>query len=107
MVVREEKTILFDPLKPVGLRDPKTGKTLYAVIQLRQDNATFSMYNLADFQTHLKYDEQKRVSSMIPSLENTRPVRYGRMHGSTYMASPDILNTIYEARKQVDLFFAG
>lgn len=107
MAARGEKTMLFGPLKPVGLEDPKTGKTPYAVVQLRQDNAASSMYNLVGFQTHLKYGEQKRVFSMIPGLENARFVRYGKMHRNTYMASPDVLNATYEAKKQAGLFFAG
>lgn len=87
MAGRGAKTMLFGPLKPVGLEDPHTGKTPYAVVQLRQDNAAASMYNIVGFQTHLKYGEQKRVFSMIPGLENARFVRYGKMHRNTYMAS--------------------
>lgn len=107
MAARGAKTMLFGPLKPVGLEDPKTGKTPYAVVQLRQDNAIASMYNIVGFQTHLKYGEQKRVFSMIPGLENARFVRYGKMHRNTYMASPEVLNASYEARKRPGLFFAG
>ena len=107
MAARGAKTMLFGPLKPVGLEDPKTGKTPYAVVQLRQDNAAASMYNLVGFQTHLKYGEQKRVFSLIPGLENARFVRYGRMHRNTYMASPEVLNASYEAKQQKGLFFAG
>lgn len=107
MAARGAKTMLFGPLKPVGLEDPKTGKTPYAVVQLRQDNASASMYNIVGFQTHLKYGEQKRVFSMIPGLENARFVRYGKMHRNTYMASPEVLNATYEAKKQKGLFFAG
>lgn len=107
MAARGPKTMLFGPLKPVGLEDPHTGETPYAVIQLRQDNAAASMYNIVGFQTHLKYGEQKRVFSMIPGLENARFVRYGKMHRNTYIASPDILTASYEAKKQPGLFFAG
>ncbi|EFG54960.1 methylenetetrahydrofolate--tRNA-(uracil(54)-C(5))-methyltransferase (FADH(2)-oxidizing) TrmFO [Lactobacillus amylolyticus] len=107
MAARGAKTMLFGPLKPVGLEDPKTGKTPYAVVQLRQDNAAASMYNLVGFQTHLKYGEQKRVFSLIPGLENARFVRYGKMHRNTYMASPEVLNASYEAKQQKGLFFAG
>lgn len=107
MAKRGEKTMLFGPLKPVGLEDPKTGKTPYAVVQLRQDNASASMYNIVGFQTHLKYGEQKRVFSMIPGLENAKFVRYGKMHRNTYIASPEVLNASYEAKKQKNLFFAG
>ncbi len=107
MAARGPKTMLFGPLKPVGLRDPHTGKTPYAVVQLRQDNAAASMYNIVGFQTHLKYGEQKRVFSMIPGLEHARFARYGKMHRNTYMASPEVLNASYESRKQKGLFFAG
>lgn len=107
MAARGAKTMLFGPLKPVGLEDPHTGKLPYAVIQLRQDNAAASMYNIVGFQTHLKYGEQKRVFSMIPGLENARFVRYGKMHRNTYMASPEVLNASYEAKNRQGLFFAG
>ncbi|MDF7682644.1 methylenetetrahydrofolate--tRNA-(uracil(54)-C(5))-methyltransferase (FADH(2)-oxidizing) TrmFO [Lactobacillus sp. ESL0679] len=107
MAARGSKTMLFGPLKPVGLEDPHTGKTPYAVVQLRQDNAAASMYNIVGFQTHLKYGEQKRVFSMIPGLANARFVRYGKMHRNTYMASPEVLTASYEAKKQPGLFFAG
>lgn len=107
MAARGPKTMLFGPLKPVGLADPKTGKLPYAVVQLRQDNAVASMYNIVGFQTHLKYGEQKRVFSMIPGLENARFARYGKMHRNTYMASPEVLKASYESKKQPGLFFAG
>ena len=107
MAGRGEKTMLFGPLKPVGLEDPHTGKTPYAVVQLRQDNAAASMYNIVGFQTHLKYGEQKRVFSMIPGLADARFIRYGKMHRNTYMASPEVLAATYEAKKQPGLFFAG
>ncbi|WEV40657.1 methylenetetrahydrofolate--tRNA-(uracil(54)-C(5))-methyltransferase (FADH(2)-oxidizing) TrmFO [Lactobacillus sp. ESL0681] len=107
MAARGSKTMLFGPLKPVGLENPHTGKIPYAVVQLRQDDAAASMYNIVGFQTHLKYPEQKRVFSMIPGLEHARFVRYGKMHRNTYMASPDILTASYEAKKRPGLFFAG
>ncbi|MCT3614582.1 methylenetetrahydrofolate--tRNA-(uracil(54)-C(5))-methyltransferase (FADH(2)-oxidizing) TrmFO, partial [Lactobacillus acidophilus] len=107
MAARGAKTMLFGPLKPVGLEDPHTGETPYAVVQLRQDNAATSMYNIVGFQTHLKFGEQKRVFSMIPGLENARFVRYGKMHRNTYMASPNVLTASYEAKNRPGLFFAG
>ncbi|RHW52987.1 methylenetetrahydrofolate--tRNA-(uracil(54)-C(5))-methyltransferase (FADH(2)-oxidizing) TrmFO [Lactobacillus bombicola] len=107
MAARGEKTMLFGPLKPVGLEDPHTGKQPYAVVQLRQDNAVASMYNIVGFQTHLKYGAQKRVFSMIPGLANARFIRYGKMHRNTYMASPEVLTASYEAKKCAGLFFAG
>ena len=107
MAKRGMKTMLFGPLKPVGLENPATGKTPYAVVQLRQDNAVASMYNIVGFQTHLKYGEQKRVFAMIPGLAHARFIRYGKMHRNTYMASPAVLSASYEAKKQPGLFFAG
>lgn len=107
MASRGFKTMLFGPLKPVGLEDPHTGETPYAVVQLRQDNAAASMYNIVGFQTHLKYGEQKRVFSMIPGLENAHFVRYGKMHRNTYIASPELLEATYQTKKQPGLFFAG
>lgn len=107
MAQRGAKTMLFGPLKPVGLENPRTGKIPYAVVQLRQDNAAASMYNIVGFQTHLKYGEQKRVFSMIPGLSHARFIRYGKMHRNTYMASPSVLNASYESKKQAGLFFAG
>lgn len=102
-----EKTMLFGPLKPVGLEDPKTGKLPYAVVQLRQDNASASMYNIVGFQTHLKFGEQKRVFSLIPGLANAVFVRYGKMHRNTYISSPEVLNSTYETKLCENLFFAG
>lgn len=107
MALRGKDTLLFGPLKPVGLPDPKTGKTPYAVVQLRKDNAASSMYNLVGFQTHLKFPEQRRVFSMIPGLENAEFVRYGVMHRNTYISSPSNLTAAYEAVKRKGLFFAG
>ena len=107
MASRGEKTMLFGPLKPVGLEDPKTGKEHFAVVQLRQDNAAGNLYNLVGFQTHLKWGEQKRVFSMIPGLENAQFVRYGVMHRNTYLRSPEFLNATYQTKKRSDLPFAG
>lgn len=107
MAKRGEKTMLFGPLKPVGLEDPKTGKLPYAVVQLRQDNVSASMYNIVGFQTHLKFGEQKRVFSLIPGLANAVFVRYGKMHRNTYISSPEVLNSTYETKLCKNLFFAG
>jgi len=107
MAQRGFKTILFGPMKPVGLEDPKTGKRPYAVIQLRQDNAAASLYNIVGFQTHLKWGEQKRVFRMIPGLENAEFVRYGVMHRNSFMNSPELLKPTYQSTKREDLFFAG
>lgn len=104
---RGVKTMLFGPMKPVGLEDPKTGKRPYAVIQLRQDNAAASMYNIVGFQTHLKWGEQKRVFQMIPGLENAEFLRYGVMHRNSFMNSPELLRPTYQSKKRDDLFFAG
>lgn len=107
MAQRGFKTMLFGPMKPVGLEDPKTGKRPYAVIQLRQDNAAASLYNIVGFQTHLKWGEQKRVFRMIPGLENAEFVRYGVMHRNSFMNSPELLKPTYQSKKREDLFFAG
>lgn len=100
MAKRGIKTMLFGPLKPVGLEDPQTGKRPYAVIQLRQDNAAASLYNLVGFQTHLKWGEQKRVFQMIPGLENAEFVRYGVMHRNSFMNSPELLEPTYQSKKE-------
>lgn len=107
MASRGPKTMLFGPMKPVGLEDPKTGKRPYAVIQLRQDNAAASLYNIVGFQTHLKWGEQKRVFRMIPGLEEAEFVRYGVMHRNSFMNSPELLQQTYQSKKREDLFFAG
>lgn len=108
MAKRGFETLVFGPLKPVGLVNPKTGKDdAYAVVQLRQDNAEGTLYNLVGFQTNLKWGEQKRVFSMIPGLENAEFVRYGVMHRNTYINSPAILNKYYQMRKNPKIFFAG
>ncbi len=108
MASRGHDTLLFGPLKPVGITNPKTGKDdFYAVIQLRQDNAAGSLYNIVGFQTHLTFGEQKRVFSMIPGLENAEFVRYGVMHRNTFLNSPKLLNNAYQLLAQPNLFFAG
>ena len=104
---RGPDTLRFGPLKPVGLTDPKTGKEPYAVVQLRQDNAAKSVYNLVGFQTHLKFGEQKRVFSMIPALKNAEFVRYGVMHQNTFLQSPKLLDRYYADRRDPLVAFAG
>ena len=107
MARRGFDTLRYGPLKPVGLRDPKTGKEPYAVVQLRQDNAAKSIYNLVGFQTHLKFGEQKRVFSMIPALRNAEFVRYGVMHQNTFLQSPKLLDRYYADRRNPMVAFAG
>ena len=104
---RGQDTLRFGPLKPVGLTDPKTGKEPYAVVQLRQDNAAKSVFNLVGFQTHLKFGEQKRVFSMIPALRNAEFVRYGVMHRNTFLQSPKLLDRYYADRRNPLVAFAG
>lgn len=107
MASRGEDTMRFGPLKPVGLVDPRTGKEAYAVVQLRQDNAAASLYNIVGFQTHLKWPEQKRVFGMIPGLENAEFVRYGVMHKNTYLNSPQLLDSDFSLRSNKRFYFAG
>ena len=107
MARRGFDTLRYGPLKPVGLVDPKTGKEPYAVVQLRQDNAAKSVYNLVGFQTHLKFGEQKRVFSMIPALHNAEYVRYGVMHRNTFLCSPKLLDRFYADRRNPLVAFAG
>ena len=107
MARRGFDTLRYGPLKPVGLVDPKTGKEPYAVVQLRQDNAVGSIYNLVGFQTHLKFGEQKRVFSMIPALRNAEFVRYGVMHRNTFLQSPKLLDRYYADRRDPMVAFAG
>ena len=104
---RGYETLRYGPLKPVGLTDPKTGKEPYAVVQLRQDNAAKSVFNLVGFQTHLKFGEQKRVFSMIPALRNAEFVRYGVMHQNTFLQSPRLLDRYYADRRNPLVAFAG
>ena len=107
MARRGFETLRYGPLKPVGLVDPKTGKEPYAVVQLRQDNAAKSVFNLVGFQTHLKFGEQKRVFSMIPALKNAEFVRYGVMHRNTFLQSPKLLDKYYADRRDPMVAFAG
>ena len=107
MARRGPDTLRYGPMKPVGLTDPKTGAEPYAVLQLRQDNAAKSVYNLVGFQTHLKFGEQKRVFSMIPALRNAEFVRYGVMHQNTFLQSPRLLDRYYADRRNPLVAFAG
>ena len=107
MARRGVDTLRYGPLKPVGLRDPRTGRESYAVVQLRRDNADGTIYNIVGFQTHLTWGEQKRVFSMIPALKNADFVRYGVMHRNTYLNSPQLLDRYYRLRKDPRISFAG
>lgn len=107
MASRGYETLVFGPLKPVGLPDPKTGKEPYAAVQLRRENVDGTMYNLVGFQTHLAFPEQRRVFSMIPGLENAEFLRYGVMHRNTYLDSPGVLSKDYSMKKHPNIFFAG
>lgn len=107
MASRGEETMRFGPLKPVGLTNPHDGTRPYAVVQLRQDNAASTMFNIVGFQTHLKFGEQKRVFSLIPGLENAEFVRYGVMHRNTYINSPKLLDSNYCMRNFPKIYFAG
>ena len=107
MALRGRQTLLFGPMKPVGLDDPKTGRWPYAVVQLRQDNLAKSLYNLVGFQIHLKFGEQKKLLELIPGLEKANIVRYGVMHRNTYINSKKLLNKGYQLIKNPNIFFAG
>lgn len=107
MAQRGKDTIRFGPMKPVGLRDPRTGHRPWAVLQLRRENAQGTMYNLVGFQTNLKFPEQKRVFGMIPALSHADFVRYGVMHRNTFIDSPRIINADFSCRDENTLFFAG
>lgn len=107
MAARGPKTLLFGPLKPVGLTDPSTGRWPYAVVQLRQDNAEGTLFNMVGFQTHLKWDDQKRVFGLIPGLENAEFVRFGVMHRNTFINSPILLLPTLQLKARANLFFAG
>ncbi|BAI85239.2 hypothetical protein Bateq7PJ16_1784 [Bacillus subtilis] len=107
MAKRGKKTMLFGPMKPVGLEHPVTGKRPYAVVQLRQDDAAGTLYNIVGFQTHLKWGDQKEVLKLIPGLENVEIVRYGVMHRNTFINSPSLLKPTYQFKNRSDLFFAG
>jgi len=104
---RGDRALAFGPMRPVGLRDPRSGQRPYAVLQLRQDNLAGTLYNLVGFQTNLKFPDQKRVFQMIPGLENARFERYGQMHRNTFIHSPKLLNPTLQFRQREDLFFAG
>lgn len=107
MARRGEDTLRYGPLKPVGLRDPRTGMEPYAVVQLRRDNAAGDIYNIVGFQTHLRFPEQKRVFSMIPALHKAEFVRYGVMHRNTFLNSPRLLDACYADRRNPMVAFAG
>ena len=107
MAQRGRKTMLFGPMKPVGLEDPRTGKRPFAVVQLRQDDAAGTLYNIVGFQTHLKWGAQKEVLQLIPGLEHAEIVRYGVMHRNTFINSPKVLKATYQFNSREDLFFAG
>ena len=107
MARRGRDTLCYGPLKPVGLKDPRTGKEPFAVVQLRKDNAQGSIYNMVGFQTHLRFPEQKRVFSMIPALKKAEYVRYGVMHRNTFLDSPRLLDRYYRVRGNERLMFAG
>ncbi|HHW38870.1 MAG TPA: FADH(2)-oxidizing methylenetetrahydrofolate--tRNA-(uracil(54)-C(5))-methyltransferase TrmFO [Bacillales bacterium] len=107
MANRGIKTILFGPLKPVGLEDPRTGKRPFAVVQLRQDDAAGTLYNIVGFQTHLKWGAQKEVIQLIPGLENAEIIRYGVMHRNTFVNSPNLLKSTYQLKNDDKIFFAG
>lgn len=107
MAKRGADTIRYGPMKPVGLRDPKTGKRPWAVVQLRRENIAGTLYNLVGFQTNLKFGEQKRVFSMIPGLENAEFARYGVMHRNTFLNSPNLLNQKFQLKNNDMMYFAG
>jgi methylenetetrahydrofolate--tRNA-(uracil-5-)-methyltransferase len=107
MAKRGIKTMLFGPMKPVGLEDPRTGRRPFAVVQLRQDDAAGTLFNIVGFQTHLKWGAQKEVIRLIPGLENAEIVRYGVMHRNTFINSPNVLKATYQFKGREDLFFAG
>ena len=107
MARRGVDTLRYGPLKPVGLRDPRTGKESYAVVQLRRDNADGTLYNMVGFQTHLTWAEQRRVFTMIPALKNADFVRFGVMHRNTYLNSPQLLDRYYRLRSEPRISFAG
>lgn len=107
MAKRGKETIVYGPMKPVGLPDPRTGKIPRAVVQLRQDNSSGTLYNIVGFQTNLKWGEQKRVFSLIPGLENVEIVRYGVMHRNTFINSPRLLHPTYQLKQKDTIFFAG
>ncbi|MCB0182235.1 MAG: methylenetetrahydrofolate--tRNA-(uracil(54)-C(5))-methyltransferase (FADH(2)-oxidizing) TrmFO, partial [Anaerolineae bacterium] len=104
---RGDKALAFGPMRPVGLRDPRTGRRPHAILQLRQDNLAGTLYNMVGFQTNLKWGEQRRVFRLIPGLENAEFMRYGMMHRNTYINSPMLLEPTMQWHNRPDLFFAG
>jgi methylenetetrahydrofolate--tRNA-(uracil-5-)-methyltransferase len=104
---RGRDTLRFGPMKPVGLKDPRTGKMPYAVVQLRQENLRADSYNLVGFQNHLKFGEQARVLRLIPGLENARFLRYGQIHRNTYINAPTLLHETFQMKDHPRVFFAG
>jgi methylenetetrahydrofolate--tRNA-(uracil-5-)-methyltransferase len=106
MAKRGHDALAFGPMRPIGLRDPRTGKRPHAVVQLRQDNLAGTLYNIVGFQTNLKWPEQKRVLQMIPGLANAGFVRYGMMHRNTFINAPALLAPTMQFRSRADLFFA-
>lgn len=106
MARRGKKTLLFGPLKPVGLEKDENAHPV-AVVQLRQDNVAATMYNIVGFQTHLTWPEQRRVFSLIPGLENLKITRYGVMHRNSFISSPEVLEETYQSKQRKDCFFAG
>src|SRR5438876_11708490 len=107
MARRGRDTLRFGPMKPVGLRDPRTGKPPYAVVQLRQENLRADSYNLVGFQNHLKYGEQARVLRLIPGLENARFLRYGQIHRNTYINAPRVLTPTLQLKHHPNILIAG
>jgi len=107
LAARGHDALAYGPLKPVGLRDPRTGQRPYAVVQLRQDNLAGTLYNLVGFQTNLRWSEQERVLRMIPGLEHAEFVRFGQMHRNTFLNSPALLDATMQLRARPGLFFAG
>jgi methylenetetrahydrofolate--tRNA-(uracil-5-)-methyltransferase len=107
MAHRGEGTLRFGPMKPVGLKDPRTGRLAYAVVQLRQDTLAGDHYSLVGFQTQIKWGDQARVLKMIPGLENAEFVRYGMVHRNTYICGPKVLLPTWQTRTRADLLFAG
>jgi len=107
MAKRGLDTLRFGPLKPVGFTDARINKRPYAVVQLRQDNSTGSLYNMVGFQTNLKFNEQKRVFSLIPGLNNAEFVKYGVMHRNSYINSPMLLDNTYNLKENTNVYFAG
>ncbi|MCL4560250.1 MAG: methylenetetrahydrofolate--tRNA-(uracil(54)-C(5))-methyltransferase (FADH(2)-oxidizing) TrmFO [Chloroflexi bacterium] len=107
LALRDRQALAFGPMRPVGLKDPRTGRRPHAAVQLRQDNLAGSLYNMVGFQTNLTYPEQKRILRMIPGLEKAEFVRYGQMHRNTFIASPKLLLPTLQFTRREDLFFAG